>query len=325
MIDYKLLEALAHVVRQGGFDKAARTLHLTQSAVSQRIRQLEEQSGLILLARSTPPRPTAAGIRMLKHYRQVRLLEEDLSDVFAPSGRTTGGVSNGTTGGEGGADRSAPSVSLAIGVNGDSLSTWFFQALEPFLEQDRVLLDLRIEDQVLTHRLLRDGEVVGCVSTLDKAIQGCSMDYLGRIDYRLVCSPEFARRWFPGGVTPEAACRAPAVAFDRVDNLNLLYYMQKCTTVPSDIPTHYIPWPEQFNEFILAGRACGMMLDQHSEPLLRAGRLVNPDPNAVVPVHLYWHSWNIASELLQDFSRVLLDGAHRLLQQDQSEVSRQLS
>ncbi len=298
MLDYKLLEALALVVEQGGFDKAARTLHLTQSAVSQRVRQLEEQSGLILLARTSPPKPTAAGLRMLKHYRQVRLLEDDLSDVFAPAADASGDT---------------PAVSLPIGVNGDSLSTWFFQAVEPFLEQDRALLDLRIEDQELTHRLLRDGDVVGCVSTLDKAIQGCSLAYLGRMDYRLVCAPGFARQWFARGVTQESVRRAPSVAFDRVDNLNLLYYRKKFGTVPPDIPVHYIPWPEQFNEFILAGRACGMMPDQHTESLLEAGRLVNPDPELVVAVHLYWHSWNIASELLQHFSRVLLDGAHRLL------------
>ncbi len=306
MLDYKLLEALAQVVEQGGFEKAARTLHLTQSAVSQRVRQLEEQSGLILLARTSPPKPTAAGMRMLKHYRQVRLLEDDLSDVFAPSGQSSAGE--------------MPGVSLPIGVNGDSLSTWFFQAVEPFLEQDRALLDLRIEDQELTHRLLRDGEVVGCVSTLDKPIQGCSLAYLGRMDYRLVCAPGFARQWFASGVAQEGVRLAPSVAFDRVDNLNFLYYQQKFGCVPPDIPVHYIPWPEQFNEFILAGRAYGMMPDQHTETLLAAGRLVNPDPELVVAVHLYWHSWNIASELLQHFSRVLLAGAHRLLRRDAPEA-----
>lgn len=297
MLDYKLLEALALVVQQGGFDKAARVLHLTQSAVSQRVRQLEEQSGQILLARATPPAPTDAGVRMLKHYRQVRLLEEDLSDVFAPS--ETGGA-----------------VSLPVGVNGDSLSTWFFQALEPFLEQEAVLLDLRIEDQELTHRLLRDGEVVGCVSTLDKPIQGCSMAYLGRMEYRMVCAPGFARQWFARGVARDALERAPSAAFDRVDNLNFLYVREKFGPAPPDMPTHYIPWPEQFNEFILSGRAWGMMPDQHTAPLLQAGRLVNPDPGLVVPVLLYWHSWNIASELLQRFSRVLLAGAARLLRTD---------
>ena len=72
MLDYKLLEALAQVVQSGGFDKAAQELHITQSAVSQRVKLLEGQTGQILLARTTPPRATEAGRNLLKHFRRNR-------------------------------------------------------------------------------------------------------------------------------------------------------------------------------------------------------------------------------------------------------------
>ena len=55
MFDYKLLTALEAVVKAGSFDKAAALLCITPSAVSQRIRQLEERTGQLLLIRSCVP------------------------------------------------------------------------------------------------------------------------------------------------------------------------------------------------------------------------------------------------------------------------------
>ncbi len=85
---------------------------LTQSAVSQRVRQLEEQAGQILLTRSVPPAVTDAGKWFLAHYLQVRHLEEDLAN------RTAFG-------------RDPKPVTLSVGVNADSLATWFPKAVAP--------------------------------------------------------------------------------------------------------------------------------------------------------------------------------------------------
>ena len=54
-IDYKLLKALSVVVQEGGFEKASRVLHISQPAVSQRVKLLEEQTGQVLLTRTSPP------------------------------------------------------------------------------------------------------------------------------------------------------------------------------------------------------------------------------------------------------------------------------
>lgn len=78
MFDYKLLAALAAVVEQGGFERAAQLLGLSQSAVSQRIKLLEARVGQPVLVRATPPAPTEVGTRLLNHVQQVRLLERDL-------------------------------------------------------------------------------------------------------------------------------------------------------------------------------------------------------------------------------------------------------
>ena len=80
MFDYKLLAALAAVVEQAGFERAAQALGLSQSAISQRIKLLEARVGQPVLLRDTPPRPTELGQRLLNHVQQVRLLERDLQD-----------------------------------------------------------------------------------------------------------------------------------------------------------------------------------------------------------------------------------------------------
>jgi LysR family transcriptional regulator (chromosome initiation inhibitor) len=189
MFDYKLIQALHMVVISGGFEKAARELHLTQSAVSQRIKLLEEQTGQVLLARTTPPSPSRAGRLLLKHYGQVSRLEQDLAAELMPQGPRGFG-------------------SLTVGLNADSLATWFLDAVAPALKGKGMLVDLRVDDQEQTHRFMRDGEVLGCVSAREKPMQGCKVRYLGRMDYRMLASPEYAKRWFPMGY-PWRAWDAP--------------------------------------------------------------------------------------------------------------------
>ena len=72
------LECLAAIIEEGGFERAARRLCVTQSAVSQRLRALEAQVGAVLVVRSRPLRLTAAGQLLLKHTRAMRLLRADL-------------------------------------------------------------------------------------------------------------------------------------------------------------------------------------------------------------------------------------------------------
>ena len=55
MLDYSALSALAAVIREGSFERAAQSLHVTPSAVSQRIRLLEERLGCALVVREQLP------------------------------------------------------------------------------------------------------------------------------------------------------------------------------------------------------------------------------------------------------------------------------
>ncbi len=295
MLDYKLIEALAMVVREGGFDKAARFLHLTQSAISQRVKLLEEQTGQILLVRASPPQSTPAGRRMIKHYLQVKRLEDDLLDDYLPSGREK-------------------FATLSIGINEDSLETWFLEAVRPFLENERVVLDLRSDDQDRTHRLLKDGEVIGCISAHDKIMQGCRIEYLGRMNYQLLATPDFAARWFPDGLSIDSVRRAPALVFNRKDKLLDKLFQRVLGEQPSSFPAHYLPSSGQFVDFIASGLAYGMLPDQQGTPLAGFGKLIDLAPLYHVPVKLFWHCWNLKSGLLEKFTGNLVKQAPRLLE-----------
>lgn len=238
MLDYKLIEAFAAVVKEGGFEKGARMLNLTQGAVSQRVKLLEEQAGCILLVRSSPPAPTKAGKDMLKHFRQVQRLEADLT---AGLGQGEGGF-----------------ATLPVGINADSLATWFFPAIGDYLDANPVLLDLAVDDQAQTHQLLRDGEVLGCISERSEPMQGCRVEYLGDQEYKLYCTPEYRSKWFPDGMTLEAMEQAPIVIFNRKD---LMHgdLLEEVGARPGRYNAFYLPSSEKFAPTIASGRVCGML------------------------------------------------------------------
>ena len=289
MFDYKLIEAIAMVIEEGGFDKAAKKLNITQSAVSQRIRQLEEQTGRVLLTRSTPPVPTTAGSRFLKHFLQVKRLEGDLDKRLKSVSEQK-------------------AESLSIGINADSLETWFIDAVNPFLRKNKVLLDVKVDDQDETHKLLKNGEVAGCISARKTPVQGCTATHIGTMVYRLLATPFFINRYFRNGFTIETVKSTPLVIFNRKDNLQSVLLKKIFSKKIEDIPTNYIPSTEKFVAFILNGHAYGAVPDEQSRALINKGTLVELAPGSSISIDLYWHCWNIKSELLEKFTEALSKG-----------------
>ncbi|MFY8016875.1 MAG: LysR family transcriptional regulator, partial [Inhella sp.] len=80
-LDYAQLAALASVVSEGSFEAAARALHITPSALSQRIRQLEQRLGGVLVLRGKPCSITPLGEPLLRHAQQVALLEQGITQA----------------------------------------------------------------------------------------------------------------------------------------------------------------------------------------------------------------------------------------------------
>ncbi|CCO24915.1 LysR family transcriptional regulator ArgP [Maridesulfovibrio hydrothermalis] len=288
MLDNKFLEALTAVVEEGGFDKAAIKLNLTQSAISQRIRNLEEQLGQVLVVRSVPPEPTPAGRKLIKHMRQVRLMEQELTHDM-------------------GFNQSDEFITLPLGVNADSLATWLFDALEVFLHKNKVVLDLYVDDENQTHELLKRGEVVGCIGSERKTPRSCVSEHLTTFNYLCLCTPQFRDKWFQKGLTLESLSKIPAVVFNRKDETQS-QMLKKIFPEENIIhPIFYVPSSEAFVDVVCRGLAYGMVPEFQVQEDLKSGRLIEIIPEGRVQMSLYWHCWNVETSLLNDLRLTFLE------------------
>ncbi|WP_419902761.1 LysR family transcriptional regulator ArgP [Kiloniella sp.] len=292
MFDYRQLATLTAILEEGSFERAAQKLFITQSAVSQRLRQLEDTLGQTLVVRSTPLTATSAGQRLLKHYKQVSLLENELDDDLRNQDE------EGFT-------------SLTIGLNADSIGTWFFDAVKSFVFDNNILLDLKVDDQDQTHHLLRTGEVLGCISGSASAVQGCRCIPLGQMIYRPLASPEFIDRYAPDGLSYENVSITPVAVFNRKDSLQHRYLEQKFGV--TKFPHHLIPTCDGFLSALLKGFAYGLVPDQQGQEHIEVGTLTSIDPNYEIPIPLYWHVWNLQTDLMKGLTQALVAEARRVL------------
>jgi LysR family transcriptional regulator (chromosome initiation inhibitor) len=282
-VDYRGLAALDAVIDYGSFDKAAAALSITQSAVSQRIRMLENSAGELLIVRSQPPSPTEAGQKLIAHYRQVRLLEAALSRNPAD-----------------GDGQERPEI--AIAVNADSAATWLQEAVTPLMSSGDCMLQIRLDDQDHTLTMLREGRVFGCVTSETAQVAGTTATPLGVMRYLCVASPAFAARWFPDGLTAEAVPYAPVLEFDRKDALQSRFIAQH-TGYTGRYPHHSFASSDGFVRFVEAGFGYGMLPIPQCERQLKAGTLVDLTPGEWLDVPLVWHMWDIQTP----FTRALSD------------------
>jgi LysR family transcriptional regulator (chromosome initiation inhibitor) len=298
-LDHDHLSALAAVLREGSFDRAARALHVTPSAVSQRIKQLEEQVGQVLIVRATPCRPTAAGEALYRHAQQVALLEADLASVLAPR---RGDV--------------ATLATLAVAVNADSLATWFVAVAARCLHAHGLRLEIVVDDQDHTAEWLRSGRVLGAITAESAPIQGCRVEPLGAMRYRATASPAFVARHFADGVTRASLERAPVLVFDRKDRLEHRFATELVGRSRRELkwPAQWLPSAHGFVEACLRDMGWGV----NPEPLIRrelaAGRLVDIRPGATLALPLYWQRWRLSSPTLSLLSAEIIAGAATALE-----------
>ena len=278
MFDYKLLSALAAVVEQAGFERAAQVLGLSQSAVSQRVKLLEARVGQPVLVRATPPTPTEIGRRLLNHVQQVRLLERDLQGQVPAL------------------DDGGPPERLRIALNADSLATWWAAAVGDFCAEHRVLLDLVVEDQDVGLKRMRAGEVAACVCGSDRPVAGARSLALGAMRYRALASPAFIARHFADGVEPAALARVPAIVFGPDDLLQHRYLA--ALGVEGGFAYHLCPSSEGFVRMTEGGLGWGLVPEQQVSGELARGELLELIPGRAIDVPLYWHHWRNGGELL---------------------------
>ena len=287
-LDYKLLRALDAVLQEQNFDRAAKSLHITQSAISQRSKQLEQQFAEPLLIRSQPLQATPLGQKLLAHYRQVHQLELELAGELTP-------------------DQPQGPIRISIAVNADSLATWFLPAIAPLLEQHPIELNLLVDDENRTLDKVREGQAFGAVSLHAQPLAGCCVDQLGEMHYLLTASPAFVARHFPHGLTREALAKAPAVAFDQRDDMHISFMREHFGLEPGGYPCHPVHSSEAFVAMAEQGLAYCLIPELQIREQLAAGTLVNLSPSHRLTECLYWHRWVLEKGLHKQLSQRLID------------------
>lgn len=300
--DPAALECLAAIVEEGGFERAAQRLNVTQSAVSQRLRALEAQVGSVLIVRSRPLKPTSAGQLLLKHTKQLRLLradlERDLQDL-APS--APGGARE--------------DERIAIAINADSIATWALDALHDLARQ-RLPIEIIVDDQDFTQEWLRSGQVLGCVTTLRQPMRGCKVVPLGAMRYVAVASPGLAARHLPQGLTPHNFRDVPFLSFNRKDDMQSEFIMRTFGLKRVALHHLFVPSSEGQVRAVIAGWGAGVVPELLARPALASGALVDLAPGHALPIQLYWHCWNLESEVLDALTEALTATAARTLTAD---------
>ncbi|MEB7503026.1 LysR family transcriptional regulator ArgP [Arthrobacter koreensis] len=282
------LRALAAVLDHGSFDAAAAALHLTTSAVSQRVKALETRTGCVLLRRARPIAPTEPGAVLLRLARQITALEHDAVERL-------------------GLDSQPGRTPVQLVINADSLSTWVLPALA---ELEGTNFEFTVEDQDYSAESLRNGTAMGAVTSSPEPVQGCSVTPLGTMRYRPTSSPAFRRRWFAAGFDARGAASAPMVVFNRRDALQSRF-LESALAPGLEPPRHYVPASWDFLQAVRLGFGWGMLPDLQSEALLEEGSVVLLDPDAHLDVQLYWQQWRVELPALAGVAGALTAAAGR--------------
>ncbi|KAM9861937.1 LysR family transcriptional regulator ArgP [Leucobacter sp. BZR 635] len=285
------LRTFAAVVDEGSLEGAARLLHVSPSAVSQRIRSMEERTGSVLLTRSRPVAVTATGATVLRAARQIARIIDDASSELG-QGSTQGAL-------------------VRLVINADSLATWFVPALARAATATGARFEVLRADETVSTVKLRSGEAMAALTATEEAVPGCVSTRVGVDRYHAVASPAFVRAHLPDGPTPGALAAAPRIDFDRHDMFQdrFLREYAGAPLPPSNPPRHFIPSSAEFVTAIELGMGWGMVPAVQCATPLAGGTLVEITPGNSLALPLYWQRWNLHSPVLDTLSEIIAAAA----------------
>jgi LysR family transcriptional regulator (chromosome initiation inhibitor) len=295
-LDPVALRTLATAVRLGTFEAAARDLHVTPSAVSQRIKALETRVGRVLLHRVKPLAPTEAGHVLVRLARQTELLEREAVAELTEDPQAESGAYS----------------TVPLAVNADALFTWFVRALADVQRSHRVTFEVIREDQSRTAELLRRGEVMAAITSEPQPVPGCRVVPLGRLPYRAVATPEFFAEHFAGGVGAASLATAPIVQFDRYDTLQHAF-IRRVTRRHLAPPATYLPSVREFDTAVRLGMGWGLINAREARAEIEDGRLVELVPGRSIDIPLFWQHWKLGSVVIADLTDAVVTEARARL------------
>jgi LysR family transcriptional regulator (chromosome initiation inhibitor) len=299
MLDYAHLEALLAVEREKSFEGAARALGVTSSAISQRIKLLEERIGAVALNRQTPVSTTDVGAQLCRHAEMVLMLEED---VIQRNRKELGYFDEGFR-------------KIKIAVNDDSLSSWFMGVLKANAASGNpFLLEISIADQDYSIDWMKTGSALAAISIHKNPVQGFQSTYLGTHIYRATASPTFMERYFPDGVTLETLAEAPSLRYSSKDDLQIQWIKQVFKEVVHP-HSHTIPSSHGFVSACLEDVAWGMHPALMVDDYIAEGKLVELAPGQTLDKPLFWHCSRVIAEPFKNFTKTVIAEADKLLDQ----------
>lgn len=292
--DYKLLAALAEIISLQSFELAANKLFISQSAISQRIKNLEEFIGQPVMIRSQPIELTAAGEQLVNHFKKVKQLENELTPILSP-------------------DKPLKPLKVSLAVNADSIATWFIKAITPVLQSHLIELNLMIEHEERTLDKLRTGEAIGAVSVIEKPLKGYRAFKLGKMEYCLVANQHFSDKYFSKGVNTQTLKMAPAISYDHKDDMHVRYIAKHFHLAASEYYCHSVRSSEAFVELAKQGVAYCLLPKLQIINELASGELINISPEHELIETLYWHSWVLVKGVNKKISQQIVKVAQQTL------------
>jgi len=285
MLDYDALRCFNEVLRYGGFEKGAQALNLTQSAVSQKIKRLEQSVGGPVLIRTKPIKPTPLGKVLLGHIQKVSVLEEALNI-------------------QSGLESSASPLSVA--VNNDVLATWFSQVMAGFSSTRSNPVHIVNADQTQTRDILQQGNVMACISQTGTPVTGGQSTRLGTMKYQLFASPYFIERYLRKGISPDTVMNTPGLLYDEFDVTLLTDYQRECLNIaPSFTTCHWYPSSHGFVKMALDGVVWALLPTLQVKEEVASGDLVPLFPEKALGVPLFWHWLTLESGALDDLTKTV--------------------
>jgi LysR family transcriptional regulator (chromosome initiation inhibitor) len=285
MLDYDALRCFNEVLRYGGFEKGAQALNLTQSAVSQKIKRLEQSVGGPVLVRTKPLKATPLGKVLLGHIQKVSVLEEALNI-------------------QSGLESSASPLNVA--VNNDVLATWFSQVIARFSDTRANPIHIVNADQTQTRDILQQGNVMACISQTGTPVTGGQSVRLGTMKYQLFASPRFISRHLNNGITPDSVMNTPGLLYDEFDVTLLTDYQRECLDIaPSFTTCHWYPSSHGFVKMALDGVVWALLPTLQVKNEVANGELVPLFPDKALGVPLFWHWLTLDSGALDDLTKAV--------------------
>ncbi|EGQ7786702.1 LysR family transcriptional regulator ArgP [Vibrio cholerae] len=288
--------AFIAVIEEGSFDRAAKRLSVTPSAVSQRIKQLEDKMGQLLVVRQFPCKPTPSGEQLLSRVQQMALLESEVTADLLPDARSN-----------------IHSSTFSIAVNEDSLSTWLLKALAPLCRTYNYQFDIRVDNEDFTLEYLKNGHVIGALTCEARPLQGCVVHELGKMRYVAVATPALFERYFCHGLNVEAFQNAPMIDYDHKDFLQRRFI--RTITGQEVLPrhVHYLPSATGIVEAALLEMGWCVTLEGFLGDKLKTGQLIDLAPNTALYAPLYWQHVGIRSRVLSTITNALITESKQVL------------